>query len=62
MARKHRLPTAIQAFIPAHHGTMLISITKLISGLLNLMKRVLLGRYQIFATLALFPSRGKRGL
>jgi len=44
MARK-RLPTAIQAFIPAHHGTMLIaiSITKLISGLLNLMKRVLLG-------------------
>jgi len=27
-------PTAIQAFIPAHHGTMLIaySITKLISG------------------------------
>lgn len=25
MARKHRLPTAIQAFIPEHHGTMLIA-------------------------------------
>jgi len=59
-----RLPTAIQAFIPAHHGTMLPIYHQAHQRALEPneagVTRAIVD--QIFATMALFPSRGKRGL